>query len=632
MSEGPQLNMGASDGAGADATSKHMMEGMAVGGVFGAIGLYQMVTILPDTFKAYFKYGRLPYAAHYLLLVMAATTPGVVIWIATNSKIDGFTRYLMAATIGLLCLFIVKVFGRMGNMMIRQGFTWAPGAGALRRRLGIDFSLREKLEKFGVGAWFSRLIAPAAPAQAVKASDLPAMVGEGEEWMDGMDGQKKVHAGILANFIRQQYSPEVLATVPTIGGIPVPVEAENTGMVLTGKPGSGKTQAYYRLIQAALAKGQPAILADAAGEFYSLFGRPGRDFLLNPLDARSVAWSPFAEIRQPQDCLRIARAAIPAGEGEDGQWAENGQKLFADCMLALWKKGECNTKTLLYAVQSATVEELKLLIGEGSPSSSLLHEGQERLLGSVRFSAAKALGAWRYLPATGTFSIRDWVQKAVSDPKNCGWLYVTHRADMVELRGLVSAAFDLAMVEILATPVNRMRRVHFFLDEADSLGGLGQLKDFASLGRRYGACLYLGVQVLSQMQSNFGEKNADTIFGCLGSRLVLGQPNANAGEYWSKTFGKEWIRRWNASMGNNTSNGMTGGNMSFGKNSGLNETVTERPVVAAGKVSDLANLHGFVKFDGYPVAPIVIEPQDIPQINEAFIPADLESTAAKGGK
>lgn len=632
MSDDVKMNFSGGDGAGADATSKHTLEAMAVGGFFGAIGLFQLVTVLPNTLKAYFKFGQLPYAANYLLLLMSASLPGIVLEIATNSKTDGFAKFFMLATIGLMSLLMVRVFGWLGNMMIRQGFTWAPGAGALRRRLGIDFSLREKLEKIGVGAWFSRLIAPSAPVQAVTASDLPALVGEGEEWMDGMDGQKKVHSVVLGNFIRQLYSPEVLATVPTLGGIPVPVESENTGIVLTGKPGSGKTQAYYRYIIAALNKAQPSILADAAGVFYSRFGRPGRDFLLNPLDQRSVAWSPFAEIRQPQDCLRIARAAIPAGEGEDGQWAENGQKLFADCMLALWKKGIYSTHKLLYMVQSATVEQLKELIGDGSPSSSLLHEGQERLMGSVRFSAAKALGAWRYLPDEGTFSIRDWVQKAVNDPTNCGWLYVTHRADQVELRGLVSAAFDLAMVEMLTVSENNKRRVHFFLDEADSLGGLGQLKEFASLGRKHGACLYLGVQVLSQMQQNFGEKTANTIFGCLGSRMVLAQPNADASEYWSKTFGKEWIRRWNASMGNNTSNGLTGGNMNFGKNSGLNEAVSERPVVSAGKISDLENMHGFIKFDGYPVAPITLEYQNIPQINEAYIPADLESPAEKGGE
>lgn len=627
---GQQFHIPGGDGAGADVTNKHALESMGVGGVVGAIGLIQLITVLPDTLKAYFKTGQLPYAAHYLLLLLSASAPAWFLSTALDPTIGGFSKFFQLMAKGLCALIMVKLFGWLGDWWVGHGFTWVPGMGAVRHRLGINFKLRDALAKIGVGAWFARLIAPAAPVQALTAADLPAIVGEGEEWVDGMDGQKKVHPVILGNFIRQLYSPEVLETAPTIGGIPVPVESENTGIVLTGKPGSGKTQAYYRYIQAALRKGQPAILADAAGVFYSRFGRPGIDHLFNPLDKRDVAegWSPFAEIRQPQDCLRIARAAIPSGEGEDGQWAENGQKLFADCMLALWKRGKRSTKTLLYYVQSGTVEELKELLGDDCPSSSLLHDGQERLMGSVRFSAAKALGAWRYLPDTGTFSVRDWVQKAVKDPKNCGWLYVTHRADQIELRGLVSAVFDLAMVEMLTVPEDNKRRVHFFLDEADSLGGLGQLKEFASLGRKHGACLYLGVQVLSQMQQNFGEKTANTIFGCLGSRMVLGQPNADASEYWSKTFGKEWIRRWNASMGNNTSNGLTGGNMNFGKNSGRNESITERPLVSAGKISDLENMHGFIKFDGYPVAPIALEYQNVPQIHEAYIPADEERMGA----
>jgi hypothetical protein len=58
-----------------------------------------------------------------------------------------------------------------------------------------------------------------------------------------------------------------------------------------------------------------ALIADAGGSFLSHSYAAG-DLVLNPFDQRTVDWSPFAEIREPYDCARIARAAVPDGTGQ----------------------------------------------------------------------------------------------------------------------------------------------------------------------------------------------------------------------------------------------------------------------------------------------------------------------------
>lgn len=598
----------------ADGSSAAMLKAGIIGTIAGSIGLLMLITVLPNTLKAYFKRGELPYAANYLLLFISATLPGTIFMAWLNAK-DFFDKAMVIIVYGVCSLIMVKLLSWLADALISNGFTWAPGNGALRQRLGIDFSLREKLGSLGgVGAWLGRVFAPPAPVAASSAAELPAMVREGEAFLRGTKIVAPQHLGAL---IASQHSPADLEYLAQIGGVPFPFKDEVKNLVLPGRPGSGKSQIFYRLIRTAQKRGNPAMVADAAGGFYSRFGRSGVDLLLNPLDGRSVDWSPFAEIREVHDCLRIAKAAIPDAPGDGKQWSGYAQTLFADVLLALWEKGEQNTKTLLWYVQAAEVEELKALIGDDKPASVLLKEGNDRMLGNTRASAGLVLGAWRYLPEIGKFSIRQWVRDN-ADQRNGGWLYVTHRDDQIELRNLVAMAFDLAMIETMTLSESNERRFWFFLDEVDSLGRVNSLVTFASKGRKYGSALVLAPQAVSQMRSNYGKDDSDSIFGCCASRCVMSQAGVDSAEYWSKTFGEQELTRWEESTGNNT--GMGGGGMNLGKNSGMSQRTVTQAAVMPSELVGLQDLHGVLAVSGYPVTKIVVEYLSVPQQNEAFVP------------
>lgn len=598
----------------ADGSNKHMLEAGVVGTIAGSIGLFMLITALPNALKAYFKKGELPYAANYLLLLLSASMPGTIFvaWVKAN---DFFDKLVVIITYGVCSLILVKVLGWLAQALISNGFTWAPGNGVLRRRLGIDFSVREKLGALGgVGAWFGRVFAPPAPVAPSTAAELPALVREGETFLRGTKIVAPQHLGAL---IASQHRPEDLEYLTQIGGVPFPFKDEVKNWVLPGRPGSGKSQIFYRLIRTAQKRGNPAMVADAAGGFYSRFARPGVDLLLNPLDGRSVNWSPFAEIREVHDCLRIAKAAIPDALGDGKQWSGYAQTLFADVLLAMWEKGERSTKTLLWYVQSANTEELTALLGEDKPASVLLKEGNDRMLGNTRASAGLVLGAWRYLPDVGTFSIRQWVRDN-ADKSNGGWLYVTHRDDQIELRNLVAMAFDLAMIETMTLTESNDRRFWFFLDEVDSLGRVNSLVTFASKGRKYGAALVLAPQAVSQMRANYGKDDSDSIFGCCASRCVMSQAGVDSAEYWSKTFGDQELTRWEESTGNNT--GMGGGGMNLGQNAGKNQRTVTQSAVMPSELVGLPDLHGVLALSGQPVTKIVVDYQAVPQQNEAFVP------------
>ena len=90
-----------------------------------------------------------------------------------------------------------------------------------------------------------------------------------------------------------KYSDKILR----IGGVPIANETEH--FLFAGKTGAGKSQAISALLETAQRRELPAIIADPGGDYYSRFARDG-DLLFNPLDARSVDWSPVRRNSDPE--------------------------------------------------------------------------------------------------------------------------------------------------------------------------------------------------------------------------------------------------------------------------------------------------------------------------------------------
>ena len=99
----------------------------------------------------------------------------------------------------------------------------------------------------------------------------------------------------------------------SIAGTVIPDEVLALHFVIAGGTGSGKSQALQEAIKGIredLEFGGRAIFTDSGGEYLSRFFCDG-DTILNPFDARSVNWNPFAEIRNTRvDFDRIAISVV----------------------------------------------------------------------------------------------------------------------------------------------------------------------------------------------------------------------------------------------------------------------------------------------------------------------------------
>lgn len=326
----------------------------------------------------------------------------------------------------------------------------------------------------------------------------------------------------------------------TIGEIPIPVRAEPMHFLLAGAPGSGKSLSFSVLMRSARKRGQRGIVVDVGGEFLKRFYRDG-DVILNPLDQRGQAWSPFAEMRGTWDSDRIAKSIVADGDGNEREWNTYAQQFIGAIMRRTWEAGNPSNGQLMHLATTASSDELAGLLA-GLPAAALLDPGAGKMLASVRGIVGAHLAPFSYLdPAAGTdaFSVKDWVEGGGDS-----WLFLTARDDqLATMKALISALLDVAISGLLSLSADPDRRVWFFLDEFASLGRVQSIEPLLTKARKYGGVGVVGLQSLSQFRSTYGREQAQTLLGCLGTWLVLRSPDAETSDYLSKFLGEEELRR-----------------------------------------------------------------------------------------
>lgn len=491
-----------------------------------------------------------------------------------------------AGLILVLSGLVFAIFQAMTKGMIKARgpfsfLAWMPGQGKLRAWIG------------------SSSPAMAAGAGAAKADETL------------LRGAAIVQGAGLAASMTKGATADDLAGVIQWGGVPISPKAEPEHFLIEGKTGAGKTQAINAMMRKVRERGQAAIIADPAGGYLARFGQTG-DIILNPFDRRTVDWSPFAEIEAEYDYRRIAKAAIPDGIGENEQWTNHAQVLFAECMRAMHKAGMASTKKLLYYVTAADQSELAQLLGD-SPASVLTKPGNERMLGSVRSSAGTPLANWVYLADQGTFSVRKWVRASDAERR---WLFLTYTdAQMAELRNLVACWLELAIVEGLSLNESQQRRLWYVMDELDSLGKITSLRAGLTKLRKYGGVCVSGLQTVAQLRTTYGRDEAQTLLSCMTTKLILKAGDGETAKYFENEIGQQEVERTETSEGTSSRVGDFG---SSSENKSVRR-VTQAAVLAS-QITGLENLHGYLMLTGQPVARIELDYMSMPDLNPSYEP------------
>ena len=396
-------------------------------------------------------------------------------------------------------------------------------------------------------------------------------------------------------------------TEVSIGGVPIPRMLEAQHFLITGTTGAGKTQVISAMLRSVRKRGNRAVIADPAGGFYSRFARPG-DVLFNPFDSRSVDWSPFAEIREPYDCERIARAVIPDGTDAAAEWHGYGQSLFAQTMLAMHRNGERSIKRLLYWLTTADAKELGKLLA-GTPAAAYCSKGATNMLGSIRGVISSYLTVFQYLPDEGHFSFRQWIQEDWRD----NWLFVTYRdSDMALMRYLVAAALEMSLVEGLSLTEDQERGLWYVMDEVDSLGKVSSLRAGLTKLRKYGGRCVLGLQTISQLRTTYGRDEAQTLIANTSVKCILRAGDAETAKSMEHELGEQQIRRRQVTESISASENGTS------QSQNTSNQVLRQSAVLAAELMGLPDLHGYLKLPGADISRIDVVHVSMPEVTPAF--------------
>jgi type IV secretory pathway TraG/TraD family ATPase VirD4 len=394
-----------------------------------------------------------------------------------------------------------------------------------------------------------------------------------------------------------------------IGGVALPRGLESLHLLISGSTGAGKSQTIQGTLGTIRARGDAAIITDIGSEALRGFGRAD-DWIMNPLDARSVAWSPFAEMDGPSDAERLAKSMIPDHEGIEREWFVYSQALVAAALKRLWERGSATNESLLHALTLASPAELKVLV-QGLPAQALFHEGAEKMLASVRGIIGSYFAPYSYLPkeaGANSWSIRRYVREGK------GWLWLSYREDQAAaLRPLLAAWIGEAVNAKLSLSAERVRRHWLLLDEVASLGRVQGLSDALTKGRKYGLCAIVGLQSVAQLRDAHGADGAQTLLSCLSSQLLLRANDPETAEYASRHLGDAEVLRESISQGQH-------------------RTVTQQHqverLVLASQIQGLPNRVGYLRLAGQDSVRRVY----IPLIRraarlEAFVPRKLGTEA-----
>jgi type IV secretory pathway TraG/TraD family ATPase VirD4 len=245
-----------------------------------------------------------------------------------------------------------------------------------------------------------------------------------------------------------------------------------------------------------------------------------------------------------------------------------------------------------------------------------------RMAESVRAVFNVNAKAMQMLPQSGdAFSVRQWVN---GEGEPGSFLFLSARyVDMSVLSQLLTLWLDTAINTLMTGRRTRDLKLWFLIDELGALHRLPSLEKGLQTARNFGGAIVTGVHTFAKLKEVYGENMAMTLSSLARSKLILATADRETATWCSDIIGHREVREMEEGY-------------SYGYNNARDAvSLTPRrqvvPLLLPDEFMGLPSLEGFIKFpDGFPAAPISLQPQDWPRLDEGFIPReDAEGSKAK---
>lgn len=347
---------------------------------------------------------------------------------------------------------------------------------------------------------------------------------------DALRGARLLFGPELACLVRARKE----ASPYEIAGVPLRAHSETLHILMSGAQGTGKSQQFFSLMRQVRQRGQKMMVYDPSSEFTRTFYRPGIDILMNPLDARSPNWNPWAEVQKNYHFDNLAQGLFPDPIESEPFWSQASRIVFKEVCSVLGDQNRRSNHALYQTFAQSSLNELYTLL-QHTAAASYVDPGAEKTALSLKMTVQNQLEAFRLLHDTGpVFSIRDWVH-ADQD----AWVFITTRESVRSaLKPILSLWINIAIQAVLDLEPTHQERLWFAIDELPTLQKIDILGTALTNTRKYGLCMVLGVQDLSQLYQIYGPHLAKTIISGCQTKLILRITDGASAKLLSELLGQ----------------------------------------------------------------------------------------------
>jgi energy-coupling factor transporter ATP-binding protein EcfA2 len=186
--------------------------------------------------------------------------------------------------------------------------------------------------------------------------------------------------GLRGMLARRRRVSRTSAPAIRIADVAIPAELESQHFLVTGKTGSGKSNFIRHMLRQIEARDGIAVVLDPDAEYVSEFYRPQRgDLILNPLDERCPAWSPWSELRPESfgmDAEALAQSLIP---DVPNSFAQNGTDRFfrrsgRTTLVSIFETAKPQVPETITQLVALPRDQLKLALKD-TPAEALIDPG-----------------------------------------------------------------------------------------------------------------------------------------------------------------------------------------------------------------------------------------------------------------
>lgn len=374
---------------------------------------------------------------------------------------------------------------------------------------------------------------------------------------DYVRGARLVSAKKLVDDSRK-WVKDVICTLPTTAGDLLISDKRCRGHILVmGATGTGKSQVLLNVIGGIKArnKGIKIIYADRKGEFFSKFGRVGKDILFNPFDRRTVHWSLFNEVNFPQrgtfdnippDLQMMAKILFPTKGKRETLWDDAAARIFMSAMCWCFLNNKATMQDL-YEFNNKPLDEIAAAFLTLPPG---LRTGYSIIQDPTSKTAMSAMMNYTTIMQDlvclnnieGTWSVVDWINDHHDDSSL--FLSSAGKNDAAFAK-LITLLIDFCGREVHQFPDDgsHMTRVMFVFDELAALPRLSTLEYLLTQARSKGVAVVLATQSFEQVVETYGREAAHAVFANTKTKFVFAMPDPTDAEYLSKSYGTQEVYR-----------------------------------------------------------------------------------------